>query len=110
MPLFAGFGTLVSISDMHLSDFLCVSLAQCNIPGLGQRKKVPRLVNSFSKKWYISLLFFCVRVGGGGGGALGFQIAIFRDVRKGYNSVAYLNHFVSIFIKTKAFIPYESMH
>ena len=25
--------------DMHLSDFLCGSLDQCNIPGLQERKK-----------------------------------------------------------------------
>ena len=27
------------LSDMHLSDFLCASLDQCNIPSLLERKK-----------------------------------------------------------------------
>ena len=45
MPLIGGFGTLVLmfliivLSDMHLSDFLCASLDQCNIMGLREQKK-----------------------------------------------------------------------
>ena len=48
MPLIGGFGTLVLmfliivLSDMHLSDFLCASLDQCNIMGaFGNKKSSP---------------------------------------------------------------------
>ena len=39
------------LSDMHLSDFLCASLEQCNIVGLRERKKVLQLVNLICKTW-----------------------------------------------------------
>ena len=32
---------IIFLSDMHLSDFLCVSLDQCNIPGLSWKKSSP---------------------------------------------------------------------
>ena len=32
---------IIFFSDMYLSDFLCASFDQCNIPGLRARKKYP---------------------------------------------------------------------
>ena len=42
---------IIFLSDMHLSDFLCASLDQSNIPGLRERKKVLQLVNFICKIW-----------------------------------------------------------
>ena len=42
---------IISLSHMPLSDFLCASLDQCNIPGLRERKQILRLVNLICKIW-----------------------------------------------------------
>ena len=69
---------------MYLSEFLCASFDQCNIPGLRTRKKSPidklnlQTLAIFAAKCGKFFNFF-VKIFGKTWQNLGFQMSIFRD-------------------------------